>query len=437
VAHNEDDHKPTLVLCGDVLELALANDNVAAMTFERFIEAIFPVSGPLFDDTILFVAGNHDHHLWESARERQYADYVKGRPVDQPLEVPWHTTKMFLGSDDRPVDALLLTTLARRRTPHRNVTVRAMYPNLALSSADGSRHVLIHHGHFVEGMYRLMSTLKDMVFPQRVRPATTWDWEAENFAWIDFFWSTLGRSGDVGTDVGLIYASLQNDAALQRLTSNLAKGISSRLRGPDAWRWVEDKVIALALGRVVGRVGRLERNQPSAALSERARAGLLTYLEGPLRNQLLAEQKVLADQVTFVFGHTHKPFETQLAPIGYPGRVDVVNTGGWVVDSPRVAPFQGGAAVLIDEDLNVASLRMYNQSANRSSYRVKLHAVGDGDANPLYQRLSALVRPDEGPWKAFSSAAVTLVDQRHGALDVLLRSGGLASDGGGTGEAPV
>ncbi|MFN2607138.1 MAG: metallophosphoesterase [Acidimicrobiales bacterium] len=437
VGRNEGARKPTLVLCGDVLELALATDNVAAMVFERFIDRVFPPNGRLFDDTILFVAGNHDHHLWESARERQYADYVASRPLDQDLEIPWHTTHMFLGDGDRPVDALLLTTLVRRRPHLQDVRVRAVYPNLGLTSPDGSRHVAIHHGHFVEGMYRLMSSLKTMLFPERKAPQTPWDWEAENFAWIDFFWSTLGRSGEVGTDVGIIYASLQSDAALQRLSHNLAKGISSKLSGPAAWRWGEDKVISFALGKAVGRVGRLERNQPTIALSDRARAGLLTYLEGPLRNQLLAEKDSVPTRVTFVFGHTHKPFETQLRPGGYPGTVDVYNTGGWVVDSRSVAPLHGGAAILLDENLDVASLRLYNQAADPSSYRVGLAVADPAADNPFLARLTSLVRPDEPPWSMFSAAAATVVDQRHRDLDVLLQATATDPAAGGPDEVPA
>jgi hypothetical protein len=38
VSRNQGERKPTLILNGDILELALANDNVAAMAFECFIE---------------------------------------------------------------------------------------------------------------------------------------------------------------------------------------------------------------------------------------------------------------------------------------------------------------------------------------------------------------------------------------------------------------
>jgi hypothetical protein len=64
-----------------------------------------------------------------------------------------------------------------------------------------------------------------MVFPDRTVPSAPWDFEAENFAWIDFLWSALGRSGDVGKDVELVYNKLQSRKQLQGLISNLAGGI--------------------------------------------------------------------------------------------------------------------------------------------------------------------------------------------------------------------
>ena len=40
IARNENNEKPTLILAGDILELALTTDNLAAMAFERFVDWI-------------------------------------------------------------------------------------------------------------------------------------------------------------------------------------------------------------------------------------------------------------------------------------------------------------------------------------------------------------------------------------------------------------
>ena len=186
--------KPILILNGDLLELALADDQDAAMAFERFIELIMGKPGKMFEQ-IIFIPGNHDHHLWEKARESQYVDYISAhKKWRDPLESPWHTTHMF--SD--PVLSYFLTALVRRRPNLKKFTIPTYYPNYGLISSDGKRCVVFHHGHFVESIYRLLSTLKTMLLRGTWIPSEIWNLEAENFAWMDFFWSTLGRSGAAG-----------------------------------------------------------------------------------------------------------------------------------------------------------------------------------------------------------------------------------------------
>jgi hypothetical protein len=330
-------------------------------------------------------------------------------------------------TDRYAVESELLTALVQRKLGHRTpVRVRIVYPNLALDTPTSNRHVFIHHGHYVEGMYRLMSTLRDIVFPeQRKAPddVHVWEWESENFAWIDFFWSSLGRSGTVGADVGLVYASLQSPEALRVLRKNLAQGLAQR---PPRPRWVQG-LKAWTLGRLLGRVTKrtrhLERGHKEAKLSPSAQEGLRTYLECPLRNQIKTEYESgngeSLEDLTFVFGHTHKPFEDRKAFAGYPHPIRLYNTGGWVVDTSDTRPLHGAAAILFDEDLNSASLRFFNQSEDKSSYRVDVaHA---GDPNPFFTRVASLVRPEQEPWNGFSKAAAQLVEQRHRDLDAIIK----------------
>jgi hypothetical protein len=423
---NSGSQRPTLILAGDIVEFALATENEAGMVFELFVEAAFK-DKPLFDDIVYFVPGNHDHHLWERTREKQYAEYVRGRPATEHLEAPWHTTRMRTETDDHPVESELLTALVQRtlgqETP---VRVRTVYPNLALDASTSNRHVFIHHGHYVEGMYRLMSTLRDMVFPeQRKAPKDVhvWELESENFAWIDFFWSSLGRSGTVGADVGLVYASLQSRDALRALRKNLARGLAQK---PPRPRWIQG-LKAWTLGRLLSRVTKrtthLERGHKEAELSPGAQEGLRTYLEFPLRNQITTEYEQgggeSLEDVTFVFGHTHKPFEDRQPFAGYPQPIRLYNTGGWVVDTKETRPLHGAAAILFDEDLNSVSLRLFNQSDDTSSYRVEV--AQRGDPNPFATRVAGLVRAEEEPWSGFSKVAAELVEQRHRDLDAIIK----------------
>lgn len=192
IAHNEGKEKPTLVLNGDILEMALTNTNKAAMVFERFIELIFPQDGEaLFNKNILYLPGNHDHHLWESARETQYVQFISGIQPSAELPAPWHTTKMFAPA---LVPEFFLTNLLRRYPHLRDASVNVIYPNYAIVNNDGQKCIIFSHGHYVESIYSLMTTLNTMFFPNRKRPKAIWELEAENFAWIDFsgqLWAAL------------------------------------------------------------------------------------------------------------------------------------------------------------------------------------------------------------------------------------------------------
>src|SRR3954454_2379322 len=65
--------KPTLVLNGDILELALARDEVALSVFTQFLELVF-ARHELFDPTVVYVPGNHDHMLWGSELDASATD---------------------------------------------------------------------------------------------------------------------------------------------------------------------------------------------------------------------------------------------------------------------------------------------------------------------------------------------------------------------------
>jgi hypothetical protein len=419
---------PSLVLNGDVLEFALATDNVAAMAFDRFIELAFDPADPLFGPTVYYVPGNHDHHMWEVARERQYTDYLTSVDLDVVLGEPWHVTRMFERTEvSEPGDALppaeLLNALMHRRLGEdSDVTVKIAYPNLGFTSPDGSSTVLFHHGHFIETMYVLMTELRIAMFPSSKRGQNIWDWEADNFAWIDFFWSTLGRSGESGEGVGVIYNMLQSPEALKWLAGNLGGSLSERIPGPKAAGRAASPAVKGLLGLVAGRASKLERHTPGAVLSDDASIGLFRYLNGPLRAQLDGECTGGSDtRVSFVFGHTHKPFERVDRLDGFTQPVAMFNTGGWVVDTTSANPMQGAAVILVDEDCNVASLRLYNQGGGGATGGLRVAPSPTDDPNPLRDALTDSLDFTTEPWTSLTAAITEAVSHRHQALPEIIR----------------
>jgi hypothetical protein len=159
--------------------------------------------------------------------------------------------------------------------------------------------------------------------------------------------------------------------------------------------------------------GSLEKRQPGEALTRHAIRGLKAYMEGPLAKQIQEEcRDSTRAQTTFVFGHTHKPFSASFHFEHFTIPVHVYNSGGWVVDTPQTESAHGGALVLADEDLNVVSMRMYNETDSHLGSPVKVETV-DGRENPLSTRLVEIVRCEQEPWLSFSRVVVENVDVYH------------------------
>lgn len=100
-------------------------------------------------------------------------------------------------------------------------------------AAQGRKAVVLSHGHFVEPLYRLMSNL-DLAFelPRTVDMPDVSHLEADNGSWIDFFWSSMGDSGDVTGIVHNLYESLQSPEAMEAEILSIKHFIARRHRGP-------------------------------------------------------------------------------------------------------------------------------------------------------------------------------------------------------------
>lgn len=350
--------------------------------------------------------GNHDQHVWEIARETQYLNYMRRLARLEDLTPAWHTTKLFM--DMQGKDRLVhpsLTEMARSAPFPSDLEILTAYPNFGVLSAAGDRGVIFHHGHFIESAYYLMSTAASLIFSDHQVPSDVYNLEAENFAWIDCFWSTMGRAGKVGSEIDRIYEASSNPQSLQKLSDALAHDLARKydLLIPFS-DWLEEKAYRLLLREaVVKRVAGQQERQLRAPLSDDAAAGLRWYLEGPVRNQMQVEHGGTPSEVIFVFGHTHKPFAKPMDLAGSSQGVKVLNTGGWVLDTPEPRPEQGGAVVLIDEDLTAVNLRFYLEGQYAVCAEEPL-SPGQGHS-ALWEYVNAIVRREADPWRSFCETA--------------------------------
>jgi hypothetical protein len=135
-------------------------------------------------------------------------------------------------------------------------------------------------------------------------------------------------------------------------------------------------------------------------------------VEGPVRQQMRQEWGEIPPDVTFVYGHTHKPFTDRWSVPGFPSPVRIVNTGGWVVDTADPAPVQGGVAVLVSEDLQAASLQFYRQGKAPAPAQFLPPPAGE-QPSAWHCELASRLDPTAEPWATLSRDAIGLEAQRH------------------------
>ena len=368
-------------------------------------------------------------------------------PPDFKFKPPWHKTNIFLEeqhgrlitfqaptfstqslADTRKIRRPKVRT--RERKHGSGFEIWVAYPNFGLLSPDGKKCILIHHGHFAEPIYRLMSTLNN--FLNEVdddMPTDMDDLQRENFAWIEFFWSMLGRSGRVGETVESLWEQLSDENSTKILARRLARTIVKRSGLP-----VVDGPLNIFADWVVEEMEkwnlfqdfRPERTLGDLSMSQELRQEIISYMKYPLWNQMRMEMKdlgkthnLMPEEMSLIIGHTHKPMQETI-DLSYPVKsASIYNTGGWVIDKANPEPAYGGAIAFIDGNMNVALLGMFREACeenNRSSStiaidpekkcRQKVMLLEEGlPNNDLTNRLKLLIKSSESPWREFSSVA--------------------------------
>ena len=294
------------------------------------------------------------------------------------------------------------------------------YPNLGLVTESGDRSVILSHGHFIEPLYRMMSLLDTVFGSPRSGAVEAWQLEADNGGWIDFFWSSMGDSGDIMRVTRSLYESLQSTETIHAEISAIERAIkvagASRARAD-----VEAHAVAGLLRAGVGTAVR-ERHREGIILSPHADQGLASYLDGPVVTQVGAEIGAPRD-VTFVFGHTHKPF----VDVRTHHPVPVSGLGGqhrWLgrrhpaaqshegsVGDPHRRGAQRGLRPLLPRGTPTPPPTGSASSPARPA-----------DSNPLVDQLRSAVDPGRDPWASLAQAIRTTVGDRGRQLDERLRS---------------
>ncbi|SEW42801.1 Calcineurin-like phosphoesterase [Cognatiyoonia koreensis] len=401
------DASPQLILLGDILDLQFSNRSHAYQNAVSFLKPIAD-TGRIAREVIA-TAGNHDHALWTDARLSLEADTFSRQP-----DTPEYRGATNAFCPTYSADSRLLTSLIKQ-SGFKGVDLR--YPNIGFANKE--RAVVLHHGHFIEEEYRLVTRIKEKLIGDHASLPTVEQIAVENAGWIDFFWSTTGDSG-VGIESSSLYQNVLTSTGFRRLAGKLADEIRDTLRDklPFAGNINVQEIIrsfamaGLDLG--LGRFRDTERYSEVTALTTKGYEGVAWYLNGPVKNQIQSELKAVFAETTFVCGHTHKPFAERIVASGFAKPVKTYNTGGWTLNGPRLDSAEGASMILIDNKLNVASVNLFSTPKGGIVPAARVQMLSDGpDATAFRDQIAGWLAQSETEWTRLAEVACKAYFERQ------------------------
>lgn len=137
--------------------------------------------------------------------------------------------------------------------------------------------------------------------------------------------------------------------------------------------------------------------------SDKTMAGLMAYLQNYGREVLLNQNRP-TDKLTFIWGHTHKPFEKAMSHAQM-DNLHVFNTGGWVSPRKPVETIRA-SVLLIDQHNEVQVLRIFNDGADGGTRHSKVMPI-DNIPSTFADSITNYLYPEDGPlnpiWSSFKN----------------------------------
>jgi hypothetical protein len=420
--HNQDhfgsdtagDARPQLILLGDLLDLAFSNRGDAGKSYLSWLTALTGGDATWFRDDSVFLPGNHDHSLWTGARIAAEAAHAS---VGNIGGLPSSTSAIGRGALPAP----LLTALNALGGLAGGVLTR--YPNMALVSEDKSKAVALHHGHFIDNNYRLMSALFDALSGDHRKYPSAKSLADENANWIDFGWSSFGEAADTCRMINDLYAGAENGQEARLIRERAGRLIEQKfadhlpMGGDPRVKKLFRMAVQSALDATFGAWSDSERFSKTEILSSDGVDNLKAYIEGAVKPQLMDELGQVPDDLTFIFGHTHKPFVDEIV-CATGASVATANTGGWYLDNERLDSKDGASMVLIDEDLNVVSVQYFSVPTNDVAVPVMVDLVSKPSpgAQAFYDEVLGYVQANDEVWMTLTTTAAAAYKVRQQIL---------------------
>lgn len=308
--------KLTLILNGDVLDLSLATFNEALNDFVELLSGIKNLY------RIVYVVGNHDHHMWmiHSEHKKVVGPLLSGYP-------PGYGNVYEPTAQSGYPLSILEKYISKKL--NKSVIIDIAYPSYTFKV--GNKNVFVTHGHLFGGMYTLISgILKSFIKDTRDEHILA----SANMPVVEMVYWLIGNMGyDLGVDglIEAVYADIEHGkkSKLRQLFSDgintiFPKGVIS---------WIPDgieKAILKWIGRkLIEHI--VKKKNKSLCSSDRHRSSEETRQQANEYIDKFANFYKLQKNI-FVSGHTH------VADLIYKENYTLYNTGSWLVEPEHSHP---------------------------------------------------------------------------------------------------
>ena len=405
--------QPCLILNGDILGLSFSNYQSSLSLFKEFVHS-FGIKENICKE-IKYIPGNHDHHIWQLARESDFKNKLKAHRNSDNFPQIINATKPVLTEG---IPSEFFESFFHNDETNLS-SIEVIYPNLILTpKATNQPYIHITHGHFAEETYSFVSNAMKVLYPELPPPQTIADLSYQNGAFIDFLFSMLGRSGDAGHKFDKLMSTLSSEKKLNKNIQQLADNVALELDFPYLpFHWMEKYLSKRLIANIAEKV-RSERYDASELCSDETIGGLLHYFETYCLDGM--KDADWDDQpVTFIWGHTHKPFEKYFNSNTY-GEMLVLNSGGYVIPFEPM-PLIGASIIFISDENEAVSLRLFNDSKNNGEMTFNISLPENQEPTRFANKIKSAIRNDKGElnkhWNIFKLALETEIHKRRNQDD--------------------
>jgi predicted phosphodiesterase len=308
---------PYLILMGDIVDMAVHNSSDAMNLAHSIFNDTTIFKGRSFTsyfDTIIYIPGNHDHHVWKMLQEQYYISNSMeltgiASPVQQQIIGVLDLEKGSMSKDSvifpDPQKNFLSRILSDTKKP-----VYIAYPNLYIKT--DSKHICVTHGHFFEPGWN-NSSLNISKPGESINDSV--------------YFSELEKNNSPLTEF--------SDYAIAQSMGGLAQGINDIQYGDSSYYQNYLELVELYPQLFPVKPNKVKRTKHNDIQKLLEHPELVDSFLVHTQGQMLDEDMIFN---TLIYGHTHVPCDSvqyikdinDLMGYTLKFNLSIYNTGGWV-----------------------------------------------------------------------------------------------------------